>query len=110
MGGSLNFRSNSPVWQALTNSPFAMDDQASQQPSVDEFKPLMGDEVSCETCDAAQSIALDIWPAALSLAANTACATLVFPFFPYIPSSGLLPRLLPQVLFVDPWKLDLSFW
>lgn len=42
-------------------------------------------------------LAAEIWPAAAALASNACCATLLFPFFTFVTSSGRLGPLLPQV-------------
>ena len=42
-------------------------------------------------------LAKDVWPAAAALGVSVGCATLVFPFFTYVPSSGWLQAMLPQV-------------
>lgn len=42
-------------------------------------------------------VAVDVWPAALALGVSVGCATLFFPFFTYVKSSGWLGTLLPQV-------------
>lgn len=43
-----------------------------------------------------QMLASEIWPAAVALAVSVACATLLFPFFTFVTSSGWLKTLLPQ--------------
>lgn len=43
------------------------------------------------------ALAAEIWPAAVALAVSSGCATLVFPFFTFVKSSGWLKALLPQV-------------
>ena len=42
------------------------------------------------------SLASEIWPAAAALAASVGSATLLFPFFTFVQSSGWLKSLLPQ--------------
>lgn len=39
----------------------------------------------------------EIWPAAIALGVSVGCATLLFPFFTFVPSSGWLKTYLPQV-------------
>ena len=53
-----------------------------------ETQPLEGD---------LKTLAADIWPAAAALAVSAGCATLLFPFFTFVVSSGWLKSLLPQV-------------
>ena len=43
-----------------------------------------------------------IWPAALALFLSVSTSILVFPFFPYIPSSGRFGASLPQVYLSRP--------
>lgn len=44
-----------------------------------------------------RELLVEIWPAAVALGVNIACVTCLFPFFTYVPSSGWLQSLLPQV-------------
>ena len=44
-----------------------------------------------------QSLGQGIWAAALALFLSVSTSILVFPFFPYIPSSGYFGDALPQV-------------
>lgn len=44
-----------------------------------------------------QLVKQSMWPAALALFLSVSTSILVFPFFPYIPSSGYFGRSLPQV-------------
>ena len=43
------------------------------------------------------ALAQGIWPAALALFLSVSTSILVFPFFPYVPSSGYFGDALPQV-------------
>ena len=44
-----------------------------------------------------QALAQGIWPAVLALFLSVSTSILVFPFFPYVPSSGTFGDALPQV-------------
>lgn len=44
-----------------------------------------------------KALAQGIWPAALALFLSVSTSILVFPFFPYVPSSGTFGDALPQV-------------
>lgn len=44
-----------------------------------------------------QALGRSIWPAGLALFLSVSTSILVFPFFPYIPSSGYFGVALPQV-------------
>ncbi|KAL0033491.1 hypothetical protein WJX77_011956 [Trebouxia sp. C0004] len=46
-----------------------------------------------------QALAHGIWPAALALFLSVSTSILIFPFFPYVPTSGYFGDALPQVLF-----------
>ena len=45
-----------------------------------------------------QALGEGIWPAALALFLSVSTSILVFPFFPYVPSSGSFGDALPQVM------------
>ena len=45
-----------------------------------------------------KALAQGIWPAALALFLSVSTSILVFPFFPYVPSSGSFGDALPQVM------------
>lgn len=45
-----------------------------------------------------KALAQGIWPAALVLFLSVSTSILVFPFFPYVPSSGSFGDALPQVM------------
>ncbi len=44
-----------------------------------------------------QALAHGIWPAALALFLSVSTSILIFPFFPYVPTSGYFGDALPQV-------------
>ena len=48
-------------------------------------------------CVGMQAVGRSIWPAGLALFLSVSTSILVFPFFPYIPSSGYFGVALPQV-------------
>lgn len=43
------------------------------------------------------ALAQGVWPAALALFLSVSTSILLFPFFPYVPSSGGFGNALPQV-------------